>query len=190
MKTSHIFYYIGALLAGLALVIWNSTSAIYEIIILSIGLLMILSSAVTLLITLFPGKKAGKDARKPSPLFWGPVAGGIILGVLMMAVPSFFVDYLIYTLGILLVICGALQISGVAGGIRLLGLSGWFLAVPVLTIAAGVIIIVSGTTFARSLLMIITGCMFTGYGINGIADYLKSSSLMRKTGSGSRAEAQ
>lgn len=180
LKTSYLYYYIAALLAGIALVVFNSTTSIYQIIIFTIGALVFLTSGLMLLTTIFPGKKAKKAGMKPSPFVWGSVAGGIIFGVLLMVMPGFFVDYLIYTFGILLIICGIMQITTISGGMRHLGISGWFLAMPIIAVMLGLVIIISGSQAAQSLIMILTGIALACYGINGIIDYVRRVSLKNK----------
>jgi len=180
LKPAYLYYYIATLLAGLALIIFNSTAKIYEIIVFIIGAIVFISSGYILLTSLFPGKKIKETGVKTSPIVWGPITGGIIFGILLMAVPGFFVTYLIYTFGVLLVICGIIQLASVSGGMRHLELSGWFLAIPILAIVIGIAIILSGPQEAKNIVMILSGAVLACYGLNGITDYIKRTSLGKK----------
>ena len=178
-NTSFLWSYILAFAGGAALVIFHSHVNLFETIVFIIGALFLLSSAFMLYGIFFPDKKTRNAGLKPNPAIWGPVTGGAIFGILLMVIPGFFVKYLIYTFGVLLIVCGLIQISGVSSGMRHDGTSAWFLAVPMISIVTGAIVIFAGPDQIQNIILLLTGIMLMVYGINGITDII----MRRKLGS-------
>lgn len=167
-NTSYLWSYILALAGGIVLVMLNNKENLSEIIVFVVGLIFLCTSAFILCGLLFPGKKAREEGKQMNPLTWFPVVAGLVFGIILIAIPGFFTKYLTYTFGGLLALCGLIQLSGISGGMRSSGLSGWFLAIPVIMIVIGIILIITGNSMTWSLVLILSGVSLICFGINGI----------------------
>ena len=89
-----------AILLGLFLVIWPELAVDYLVI--GIGILFVIPGIIGILGYFLRDKK--NEILKP--IFPVEGAGSIFLGILLIAMPSFFVSILMYVLGILLIFAG------------------------------------------------------------------------------------
>lgn len=169
-NTSFLWSYLIALMGGAALVVFNRDVNLFRTIVIIIGIVFILATLLMLGGIFFPGKKAKEAGVRVNPVIWGPIIGGGIFGILLVAMPDFFVHYLIYTFGLLLIVCGIIQISDVSSGMRHESLSAWFLAMPLVSVVAGVAVIILGPDKVQDIVVLLTGIILICYGINGIAD--------------------
>ncbi len=91
--------------------------------------------------------------------------GSILLGVLLVLMPSTFVAFLMYILGFLLISAGFSQFFGLVSERRVAPLTWWVFVVPVLLIGAGFFILLKPLASA-SLPFIILGVGCLGYGVS------------------------
>lgn len=172
MKNRNILWaYLIAIVAGVLLVAFHASSNVFEIIVIIIGVLFFVPSLLAAITTFFPGKEA-KAQQKSVRWDVGLTAiGGIILGLLLICMPGFFVDYLIYTLSIVLIICGIMQIISISKSGEA-SVAGWLFIVPVLSVVAGIVMIIAGPQKIANAATIITGIFLICYGANGFIGYL------------------
>lgn len=93
--------------------------------------------------------------------------GAIALGVLMLCFPAFFSNYIAIALGALLVLCGAYQIVYVLRGVGDRKAERWLVVVPMLVVAAGIVVMALQSDGIKPALWIGTGCVLILYSING-----------------------
>lgn len=168
-NTQFTLTYTAALIIGALLLIFSGEANIFNIMVIIIGALIALPSAYGI-IRGFAGKKGTGEKREGSPILTAfESALGLILGVLMICIPSFFVHYLIYTLGILLILAGVLQIVSTLNASRDMGgINGLLYIMPCLTMIAGLVIVIVGPEKIASIATIITGIVLVLYAINGL----------------------
>lgn len=169
-NSSFLWTYILTLIVGIGLVIFNSNVNLFKTIIIIVGVLLILSALILGVGIYYPKKKLKEAGIRVNPVIWGPIIGGAILGVLLVCMPDFFVRYLIYTFGVLMIACGIFQLTDVSAAMRGERLSGWFLAMPLISIIIGVVVIIVGPEKVQDIIVLTTGIVLICYGINGIAD--------------------
>lgn len=161
--------YICLLIIGVLLLAFHSTTNLFEIMVVVIGVCLLIPSIITLFAG-FNGKRMpdGTRARRPWYLAASAIAG-LIGGTLLVVMPGFFVTYIIYTLAILLIVVGIIQILNLSGEGREIGgmPAGWY-TMPWLTVIAGIVILIIGPDRLADIITIITGAVLTLYGINGL----------------------
>lgn len=176
---SFIYTYLFTLIGGVLLIILHGRDKIFEgmCIILGIGFLVL--GVLSLLSAIFISNKARAAGAKRSPALIIVSGASFILGLLMVIVPDFFVQYLVYAMGVLLVLCGVIQLCNFMPNIRGLGFSGLFLAAPIACLATGILIFVIGAEKILNVLALLTGIVLVVYSVNGFLGYFKRRALAK-----------
>lgn len=163
-----ITYVLGLVIGALLCIFYNRTN-IFTLMVIIIGALIILPSIFGIGKG-FAGKKEPDGTRKNFPWYLAVVCIlGLIAGILLISFASFFAGYIVYTLGVLLVIAGIVQImclvleSHDVGGLK----KGWYW-MPWITVAAGIVIVLLGPEKIANFVTILTGIVFVLYGLNGL----------------------
>lgn len=165
--------YILGLVIGVLLCIFNNKQNIFTLMVIIIGALIILPSIVGIGKG-FAGKKDVDGSRKSFPWYLAAVCViGLVAGILLISFASFFAGYIVYTLGVLLVIAGIVQImclvaeSHDVGGLKKL----WY-GMPWITVAVGIIIVCLGPDKIADFVTLLTGIILVLYGLNGLFSVL------------------
>ncbi len=170
MKNAPYFVtYICLLIIGVLLIAFHATTNLFEIMVVAIGVVLLIPSIITLFAG-FNGKKMPDGTRQRRPWYLAASAiAGLVGGTLLVVMPGFFAAYIIYTLAILLIVVGIIQILYLSGEGRDIGgmPAGWY-TMPWLTVIAGIVILIVGPERLAALITIITGIVLTLYGINGL----------------------
>lgn len=168
-NTSYILSYVFTLIVGILLLVYNRATNIFEIIIMVIGGCFIIPSLIGLFMG-FSGKKNPDGSRTSRPWYVGASSvAGLVGGVLLMAMPEFFVHYLIYTFGVIMIVAGIIQILFLSGeGRDIGGMPGSWYILPWLTVAAGIAVIIIGPEKIAQAATIVTGIVLTLYSVNGL----------------------
>lgn len=161
-------YIVGLVIGALLCIFYNRTN-IFTLMVIIIGAIIILPSVIGIGKG-FAGKKESDGSRKNLPWYTAVACIiGLVVGILLISFASFFAGYIVYTLGILLVIAGIVQImclvaeSHDVGGLKV----GWY-GMPWLTVAAGVVIVCLGPEKIANFVTILTGIVLVLYGLNGL----------------------
>lgn len=166
---SYVTTYVLGLVIGVLLCIFYNRTNIFTLMVIIIGALIILPSVIGIGKG-FAGKKQDDGTRTNLP--WYTAAAcviGLVVGILLISFASFFAGYIVYTLGVLLVIAGIIQImclvaeSHDVGGLK----KGWY-GMPWLTVAVGIVIVCLGPEKIANFVTILTGVMLVLYGLNGL----------------------
>lgn len=169
---NYVITYLSALAIGILLLIYHQQSALYETIVIAIGALIAVPSLIlllTLLLRKSPQSLESAAAKTVKVTSEVAALAGIGFGVWMMCSPQFFITAIIYTLGAILILVGIAQITYIYGAARpLMPAFGWFI-VPLLTLIAGIIIIILGPEKVSSYAGLITGIVLVVYAANGFA---------------------
>jgi len=176
---SYIYTYLFTLIGGLLLIILHQRAQIFEAICIVLGIGFLTLGLLSLMSAVFISNKARAAGAKRSPALIIVSAASLILGLLMVIVPGFFVNYLVYALGLLLLVCGVIQLCNFMPGMSGLGFSRLFIIAPSLSVLAGILVFVIGADKILDSLALVTGIMLTIYSINGFVGYFKRRNLAK-----------
>lgn len=148
-----------ALVLGLVLVLWPGSAVQYLVIV--IGVLFIIPGVISL--------AAYLRARSKSPDFSSsfPIesAGSILLGIWLVSTPAFFVNILMYVLGVLLMLAGVLQLVSLSSARKWTAVPVPYYIFPVLILLCGIVILAYPFTVAASAFMFLgVVCLVYGAG--------------------------
>lgn len=161
--------YVTGLVMGILLCLFYNRPNILTLMVIIIGALIILPSIFGIGKG-FAGKKDAEGNRHNLP--WYTAAAciiGLVIGILLISFASFFAAYIVYTLGVLLVIAGIVQIMSLVaerhdiGSIKKI----WYV-IPWLTVGAGIVIVLLGPQKIAGIVIILTGIVLIFYGLNGL----------------------
>lgn len=194
MKSRNVLLiYLFALVGGIILTILHNRAQLFEGIVVAAGILFIVPCSYILLSWIIsyrqkkqtaPDKAAEIDRRamrSQQGLVLVPVLGGIAFGILLVCSPTFFVNYLIYTFGVVMILCGLAQLAFTVPGMRLLAVNRWWLLPPALMIAIGVTVFILGPDEVKDIITLLTGIVLTAFGIEGFIGYIYRQSRLRAT---------
>ena len=170
---NQLLTYLFAIAGGVLLLIFNSDPRLYGTIVITIGVLFLVASGYQLIQAFVParGKKENGAVRVAVLL---PAVAGVIFGLLLVCMPNFFVQFLVFTFAIMLFILGLLQLISICSRMKTLGLSAWLLTVPILTIVAGVVCLLLNRQEFHGAMTVISGIVLVIYGINGFVGYVRA----------------
>ncbi|MGL5787774.1 MAG: DUF308 domain-containing protein [Bacteroidales bacterium] len=150
-----------SILIGVVFIAWPGLVVSYLVLIL--GILLVLSSALPMIYA----------AVKSYSIPWSN-APALILGILLLAFPAFFVSVIMYVLGIILILAGLNQVLTYSA-IKKNGFSvpGYYYIFPVIMLLSGVIILFNPFSTAATL-FIYFGIIILFYGITEVIAALKA----------------
>ncbi len=173
---TYVLTYLFTLIGGVLLTIFHSRADILELIIILIGILFLLPSIFSIiggLVSFHYFRKNGGKRYNWLPLI--PAVAGIIFGMILMIRPDIFKNYLIITFGILLILCGLIQLFNHFSNKGLIKISGYYLIIPSLTTLFGIFILILGPEKIGNIVTFWTGIALICYSINGlIGDFHKA----------------
>ena len=180
---SYITTYLSALVIGILLLLFHDREALYNTVVLVTGVLILIPSLVLLIAELVRKHPQDKETGYAATLKWTSIVAsvaGIAFGIWMISNPAFFVHAIIYTLGAILILVGIIQIASIYMAARPLRPAlGWFI-VPLLTLLAGVVIIVLGPDKVAAAAGLLTGIMLVVYAANGLASAGREAKEVKK----------
>lgn len=169
---NYVITYLSALAIGILLLIYHDQQSLYQTIVIAIGALIAIPSLVLLLTMLLrkrPATPPSAGATAVTVASEVAAAAGIAFGIWMICSPQFFINAIIYTLGAILILVAVAQITYIYQAARPFRPSvGWFI-VPVLSLIAGVIIILMGPAKISAAAGLVTGIVLIVYAANGFA---------------------
>lgn len=136
-----------AIVLGLVLILWPGDAINYLVIV--IGVLFIVPGVVSL-IGYFRSKS--KDVGL-APNFPIEAAGSVLFGLWLVSMPAFFVNILMYVLGVLLILAGIQQIVSLTSARKWTSVPVAFYIFPVLILICGVVILARPFAVATSAFM-------------------------------------
>lgn len=179
-KPASLITYLAALVIGIILLSMHEKVELLQAIVVTIGILITIPSAMMLLSSFF-GKK-NKDGLRTFPAWYTIVVAvaGLVLGIWMIVMPSFFEAAMVYTLGVVLILVGAAQIIFITISARPYSANVLWYCVPVLVIAGGFIICFIGPKGLNTWATLVTGILLIVSGANGMASLGRECKLERK----------
>ena len=152
-----------ALVIGVLLVTWPEAAILYLVI--TIGVLFLVPGLFSLLGYLTRGKKTGNSF----PIMG---LGSMLFGLWLMIMPAFFVGILMYVLGAVLVLAGISQIANLSAARSWTVVPGAFFVVPVLVLAAGIVVLFNPFT-AATVPFVILGVSGIVYGVSDLVNIIR-----------------
>ena len=150
-----------ALMLGAMLILWSGDAILYLVIIIGILFIILGTIPVALYLT---------RNRSKYPTFPFPHAGlcFLIFGIPLVIYPDFFVNVLMYILGIILVIGGIHQIFTLTDASKQASVPLAFFVLPALIVTAGILVFYNPFGAAENIFILIgVTCL-----IYGIADFV------------------
>lgn len=163
---------VAAILFGIVLIVWPEQASIYLII--AIGLFFILPGLFALLNFVMSRKEERKASSFPVE-----ASGSVVLGVLLLVFPAFFISILMYLLGILAIIGGGSLILRLLTNRKQLPLSLWYYVLPVLIITAGILILANPEKVVEKT-FIIFGVVCILFGLSLLVNWMKFRKIVRR----------
>lgn len=185
-KKSYLLTYLVTLAGGIALIVLNGREKLFDAIAIIIGVVFLLLGAISMIGALHLRKSEKQAGIRPDIPMTVVSAGALALGLLMVIVPSFFVRYLVYAIGVALMLCGAMQLVNLIPARRFSGLSGYYLCAPVLCLVAGIVIMILGPDRILDFLAMLAGIVMLIYSANGLVITVALSSRMKTPEDGGR----
>ena len=179
---SYLYSYLLTLIGGVVLVIMRGRANLFEAITIIVGILFLIPGLMSLIRVIFPPKAAKLAGEKPSVGLIIVAAAAIIFGILLIAAPHLFVNFIVYAFGALLIICGVVQLLNFIPSMGNLGFPKWYLATPVLSLCIGILIMIIGAEKILDVLALVTGIVLIVYGLNGLAGYIDRSKRVKNGG--------
>lgn len=154
---------------GVLLIVWHGRIDVLEWIVMAVGLMLVIPGAYSFISAI---------ARRSSPEGCYSAAastivaslGALALGIWMLVTPTFFVGLLAYIFGAILVLYGIFHIVVIRFWSAPYVLPWWFYVIPVLMIAAGVVILCSSVRTMNSVVVLITGISLVASAVNSVLE--------------------
>lgn len=168
-KSTSMITYISALVIGIILLALHEQVDLLKGVVIAMGVLITVPSAI-MFISCFIGKK-DEYGNRNFPAWYTVIVSvaGLVLGIWMLCKPGWFENWMVYTLGVILILVGAAQIVNIFNASRPFGANPLWYCVPVLAIAGGFIIIFLGPSGTNVWAAITTGIILIVYAANGLS---------------------
>ncbi len=159
------------LVAGVLLMVFHDRQVLSTIIVM-MGVAFIIPSAVNLVLMLVRQKgnlsQAQRSMMQRTMFAYGVVAslGGIGLGVWMVVSPETLIGIVVYLFAAILIIAGLYSVIMLSLGHRPVRFPLWMYIMPVLTAAAGGVILCTDVKSIESTVVLITGIAATAFAVN------------------------
>ena len=157
-----------AIAIGLILVSWPASALNYLVI--TIGILFIIPGLIAI-ISYFATKKKNEEIGN-TVLFPIEGAGSVLFGVWLVIKPEFFVNILMYILGVLLLIAGIQQIAMLFAARKNTTVSGIYYLMPTIILILGIIILTYPFQIATNT-FILLGATSICYGIFDLINWFR-----------------
>lgn len=127
-----------ALIIGILLVVWPNAAVNYLVI--TIGVLFLLPGLLGILAYIASSKKRGGEGNRSFPIV---ALGSSCFGLWLMIMPVFFVNILMYVLGVLLVLAGIGQLANFASIRKVINVPVVWYVISSLVLIIGLIVLLN-----------------------------------------------
>ncbi|MEG1915878.1 MAG: DUF308 domain-containing protein [Muribaculaceae bacterium] len=161
------------LIAGVLLIILHDRVNIMAGIVIIMGIMFLIPSAINLLMIMIQRGKNNveDDAKQFFLLNTVSSIGGLCLGIFLIAMPDIFIGILAYMFAGILLIAGIYHIVFLVISSKIVKMPLWFYILPSLTTIAGLVIIFSSVRTIESVVVLITGISLVCFTINSVLEY-------------------
>lgn len=178
---TYLFSYLSALVIGILLLIFHDNEDLYQGVVIAMGILICIPSLIMLISAIFPAKR--EDGTPGTRSWYGIIAAcaGLVFGIWMLCMPSFFIDASIYTLGIVLILAGIAGILFVIFAAKPASVQFAWLIVPLLVVTAGFIVVFLGPDKMAHAAGLVSGIALIVYAVNGFASVAREGKIAQAT---------
>ena len=179
-KSASLITYLAALVIGIILLALHEQVNLLEGVVIAMGVLITVPSAVMFISSLI-GKK-DEYGNRSFPGWYNVIVAvaGLVLGIWMLCKPGWFEVWMVYTLGVVLILTGAAQIVFIYSASKPYGPNPWWYCIPVLVLAGGFIICFIGPNGLNTWATITTGILLIVYSANGLASLGREQRIEKK----------
>lgn len=169
-KTSSLITYLAALVIGIILLALHEQVQLLKGVVIAMGILITVPSAIMFFAGFFRARR-NEDGTVTYPSWYTIIVAcaGLVLGIWMLVMPSFFQELVPYCLGSVLILVGAAQLVYLYLASRPFGANPLWYCIPVLVIAGGFILYFIGPQGINTWATITTGVLLIVYAANGLA---------------------
>lgn len=191
---SSIFYGLLVMAIGILLIVYCKHTQLLSWVVILVGASLTIPCIYTLVSTIISERK-----RTPVDGFnirltgFGAIVASIIgigVGIWLMCVPDFFIGFIAYAFGAILIIYGIYHLCVIIWLCAPAKLSGGFYIIPLLLIAAGVVILCTNVRTIQSTVILITGIGLVCSGFNSIIEYVGTSNAYRAIKAAEKKESE
>lgn len=179
---SYLYSYLLTLIGGILLVVLQGRADLFKAITIIVGILFLIPGLMSLIRAVFPPKSAKLAGEKPSAGLIIVSAAAMIFGIVLIAAPHIFINFMVYAFGTLLIICGIVQLMNFMPAINSLGFPKLYLATPILSLCIGILVMVIGAEKILNVLALVTGIVLIVYSLNGLAGYFDRTKRLKGGG--------
>lgn len=163
-RKSNLFTAIIVGAVGVLMIVLHNHIDLLDWISIAVGLMFVLPSLYVLCSSLGSKERLNASVGLVS-------VGGLILGLLLCIFPSAFAGLFVYVFAALLVIFGIYQIVDLASWSKLTKIPAFYYVIPILLIAAGVVILCTKLRDINTVVVLVTGIALIAAAINTIMEY-------------------
>lgn len=169
-KQTSCITYLAAAVIGIILLCMHDKELLSKGLVVAMGVLITIPSAM-MLINSFVGRK-NEDGVRSYPAWYTIIVAcaGLVLGIWMLCMPTFFEMVTVYTLGVGLILVGVAGIVFIANASRPYGANWAWYCVPILLVTGGFLVcFIAGGSVGETWPVIVTGILLIVYALNGVA---------------------
>lgn len=177
-KSSIFLVNIFVLLAGLLLVLLYDEARLMEGIVMVMGVMFLVPSAISLILMLSQMSRSMSqiDGEADSVGFSNggllPSIGGICFGLSLVLRPLLFVEILAYLFAIILIIGGLYHVVMLLITSRRISVSLWLYVLPVVVAVAGFVLILTDVRTVEKWVNLITGIALICFSVASLTEYI------------------
>lgn len=160
---------------GVLLIVWHQRVDVLSWIVIAVGLMLVIPGLYSLISAMVRKKEDGKISYSASSSTIVACVGALALGIWMIVNPAFFVGLLAYIFAAILILYGIYHIVLIGFWSRPLVMPVWFYVIPVLMIAAGVVILCTDVRTIQSVVVLMTGIALVASAVNSLLETVSMS---------------
>ena len=155
---------------GVLLIVWHARIDVLEWIVMAVGLMLVIPGAYSFIAAIARRSKPDDGRYSAATSTIVASVGALALGIWMLVTPTFFVGLLAYIFGAILVLSGIFHIVVIRFWSAPYVLPWWFYIIPVLMIAAGVVILCSSVRTMNAVVVLVTGISLVASAVNSVLE--------------------
>lgn len=164
------------LIVGIVLVSLHAREKVLETLVVIVGILFVVPSLVTIIYAL---------TRKNDAPFGAfsiiSAAGAMALGIALICVPSFFLNIMIISFAILLVIIGVFNLWAMIAARNVVKYNIALYIVPVLLLVGGIVLLIVPGELIQNIIVLVFGLALIAFAVNAlVTDYIKDRTIKLK----------
>ena len=161
------------LIVGIVLVSFHAREKVLESLVVIVGILFVIPSLITIIYTLTKKNEATFGAFSIIS-----AAGALALGIALICVPSFFLNIIIMSFAILLIVIGVFNLWTMLSARNVVKYNIALYIVPVLLLVGGIVLLIVPGDVIQNIIVLVFGLALIVFAINSLAtDYIKEKTI-------------